>query len=108
MDCDSPSYAAINSVKEELNGGNELINGRFDLIQKVDTSKIGWPAVPHYEKVNGYLVNSDSAKNWESAEKKVAEARKSNTKEEKKPFRRWPAGNGRSEYTSYSKSQSRG
>ena len=108
LDCDSPSYAAINTVKEELDGGNDLIKGRFDLIQKVDSSKIGWSAILHYEKVNGYLVNSDSAKNWEAAEKKVVEFRKANAKDEKKPFRRWPEGNGRTDYQNHPKSQSRG
>ena len=108
-DCDSPTYAAINLIKEELDGANELIKGRFDLIHKVDSSKVGWVAVPHYEKTNGYLVNSDSAKNWEAAEKKVIESRNNEKKEDKKtPFRSWPAGSGRYQYQNYSKSSSRG
>ena len=108
LGCDLPSYVSINAVKEELEGGKDLVNGRFNLISKVDASKVGWPAVPHYEKINGYLVNSDSAKNWEVAEKKVAENRKASSKDDKKPFRRWPAGNGRSEFQNYPKSNSRG
>lgn len=106
-DCDTPAYAAISAVKENLEGAIDLIKGRFDLIHKVDSSKIGWSAVPHYEKSNGYLVNSESGKNWEAAEKKVVEARKASEKEkEKKPFRSWPASGGR--YQNYTKSSSRG
>ena len=106
-DCDTPTYTAISSIKERLEGAVALIEGRFNLIHKVDSSKIGWSAVPHYKKANGYLVTPESGKNWEAAEKKVSEARKASEKEkEKKPFRSWPASGGR--YQNYSKSTSRG
>ena len=96
-ECDSDEYNAISGIKELLVKGNDLINGRFDLIQKVDTSKVGWPAAPIYEKLNGYLVNSDSGKNWETAEKKVLENRKNDDKQKSTPFRNRPAAGGRNQ-----------
>ena len=63
----SQAYATISSIKELLEKGNNLIKGRFDLIHKVDSSKVGWPAAPIYEKINGYLVTPESGKNWETA-----------------------------------------
>ena len=95
-ECDSPAYGAISSIKELLEKGGDLIKGRFDLIQKVDSSKVGWSAAPFYEKINGYLVTPESGKNWETAERKALESRKAEEKDKSKaPFRSQPVGNGR-------------
>ena len=98
-DTDSPRYIAIAAIKDELTGADDLIKGRLDLIQKVDASKTGWSAAPHYEKTNGLLLKDDSGKNWEEAEKKVAEIKKTAVKEYREsyqqPFRVGPASRGR-------------
>ena len=75
----------------------DIINGRLDLIQKVDNSKAGWSAAAVYEKSNGMLVKEESGKLFEEAEKKVLDSKKAAAKEAvKTPFRVLPVGNGRS------------
>ena len=102
-EADSPRYAALGSAITDLDAANSLIDGRFDLIQKADSSKVGWSAAVHYEKSNGLLLKADSGKLWEDAEKKVVEIKRSAVKDakEKTPFRYSPASGGR--YSSYQK-----
>ena len=103
----SVRYTAIAGVKEMLQEAVKVIEGRLDLIQKVDNSKVGWSAAVHYEKSNGPLVKDESGKLWEEAEKKVVEAKKTAAREGfKTPFRVAPVGSGRNQ--SYQKSSSRG
>ena len=104
-DADSLRYASLGSAIDEINAANDLIEGRLDLIQKADGSKVGWSAAVHYEKSNGLLLKSDSGKLWEDAERKVLEIKKSSAKEakDKAPFRYGPGGSGR--YSSSQKSK---
>ena len=96
-DADSPAYSALSGIKKDLDGALDLINGRFDLIQKADSSKVGWSAAVHYEKSNGPLIKAESGKLWAEAEKQVLEAKKvvSKDKSPSMPFRSWPASGGR-------------
>ncbi len=86
-DSASPRYQAIGEIKKELEGAQELMVCRLDLIEKADTSKVGWSAAPFYEKSNGAVLKTDSDKLWSEAEKKVQDDRK----KERTPFRSTPA-----------------
>ena len=104
-EADSTRYASLGSAIAEMDAAHGLLDGRLDLIQKADASKVGWSAAVHYEKSNGLLLKSDSGKLWEDAEKKVLEAKRSAFKDakEKSPFRYGPANSGR--YSSNQKSK---
>ena len=96
-DTETTRYQAISAVKSLLQEAVEIINGRLDLIQKVDQSKAGWSAAAVYEKSNGTLLKDDSRKLFEEAEKKVLDAKKTAAKEGYKTlFRGSPARSGRS------------
>ena len=87
-DSTSPRYAAIDAVKKELAAAIEVMDCRLDMIEKVDSSKIGWAAAVHYEKSNGEVKKADSDKLWAEAEKAVTESRKKDAKFV--PFRSGP------------------
>ena len=91
-DSSSPRYAAVDGVKKELSSALEIMDCRLDLIEKADSSKIGWAAAVHYEKSNGPVKKTESDKLWAEAEKSVTEARK---KDRLTPFRSGPVQLGR-------------
>ena len=66
----------------------EILDFRLDLIEKVDNSKVGWPAAVGYEKMNGLVRKADSDKLWAEAEKAVGDQKR---KERPQPFRDAPA-----------------
>ena len=88
-DSSSSRYAAIDGIKKELASAIEVMDCRLDMIEKADSSKIGWAAAVHYEKSNGEVKKSDSDKLWAEAEKAVSDARKKDSKFV--PFRPVPA-----------------
>ena len=94
-DSTSPRYAALDGVKKELTSAIEIMDCRLDLIEKADSSKIGWAAAVHYEKANGLVKKTESDKLWTEAEKSVTEARK---KDRLTPFRSGPASAGRNAF----------
>ena len=59
-DSSSSRYAAIDGIKKELASAIEVMDCRLDMIEKADSSKIGWAAAVHYEKSNGEVKKSDS------------------------------------------------
>ena len=99
-DAASPRYQSISGVKSDLQSALDLVGGRLDLIEKVDSSKVGWAAAQVYEKTNGPLKKQDSDKIWAEAEKSAAEA-----KRKERPFRDEPAQAGKESY--YNKSRGR-
>ena len=72
-----------------------MIDCRLDMIEKADSSKVGWSAAVYYEKSNGSVKKENSDKLWVEAEKSVQEAKK----DEKTPFRSRPAQAGKNSYT---------
>ena len=94
-DSTSPRYAALDGVKKELTSAIEIMDCRLDLIEKADSSKIGWAAAVHYEKANGLVKKTESDKLWTEAEKSVTEARK---KDRLTPFRSGPVSAGRNAF----------
>ena len=80
-DSSTDRYAAIAGVKEELSTAKDMLDCRLDLIEKVDSSTVGWSAAAFYEKTNGLVLKPDSGKLWIEAEK-AAQAKK-----KEKPFR---------------------
>ena len=92
---DSARYKAIAGVKKELEGAQEMIDCRLDMIEKADSSKVGWSAAVYYEKSNGSVKKENSDKLWVEAEKSVQEAKKA----EKTPFRSRPAQAGKNSFT---------
>ena len=91
-DSSSPHYKAISDIKSDLKAATDIIDGRLDLIEKVDNSKVGWAAAAVYEKMNGPITKADSDKVWAEAEKTVEGNRK---KEKSLPFRAEPVHTGR-------------
>ena len=94
-DSSSPHYKAISDVKSDLQAAADIIDGRLDLIEKVDNSKVGWSAAAIYEKTNGPVTKADSDKIWAEAEKSVGENRK---KEKLLPFRAEPVHPGKDQH----------
>ena len=101
-DSSSSRYQSISGVKAELQSALDLVGGRLDLIERVDSSKVGWPAAQVFEKINGPLTKPDSDKTWAEAEKIANEARR---KERPLPFRDEPGQAGKESY--YNKSRGR-
>ena len=101
-DASSARYQSISSVKTDLQSALDLVDGRLDLIERVDTSKVGWAAAQVYEKINGPLKKPDSDKNWAEAEKTTAAARR---KEGTAPFRDEPGRPGKDSF--YDRSRGR-
>ena len=83
-DSSTARYSAISGVKDELTTAKEMLDCRLDLIEKVDSSTVGWSAAAFYEKTNGLVLKPDSSKLWIDAEK-AAQAKK-----KEKPFRYEP------------------
>ena len=87
-DTSTERFEALSSVKEELTTAKDIMECRLDLIEKVDGSSVGWVAASFYEKSNGLVLKSDSAKNWTEAEKSAREIKRK--AEDKRPFRPGP------------------
>ena len=98
-DASTARYGAISGVKGDLKSALEILECRLDLIEKVDNSKIGWPAAVGYEKMNGLVKKSDSDKIWAEAEKAISDQKR---KERAQPFRDGPAQAGKDQYYSRS------
>ena len=94
-DAQSAQYKAISDVKTELEAAAEMIECRLDMIEKADSSKVGWSAAPYYEKSNGSKKKENSDKLWSDAEKAVQEAKKT----DRTPFRARPAAAGKTSYS---------
>ena len=102
-DASSLRYQSISSVKTDLQSALDLVDGRLDLIERVDASKVGWAAAQVYEKINGPLKKPDSDKNWAEAEKTTAVARR---KEGTAPFRDEPGRPGKDSFYDRSRGRS--
>ena len=89
-DSASNRYKALADVKSDLEAAKDLVDGRLDLIEKVDSSKVGWLAAATYEKSNGPVKKADSAKLWAEAEKSVSQS-EFKRREAPRPFRNEPA-----------------
>ena len=94
-DSSSPRYKAISDIKSDLQSAADIVDGRLDLIEKVDNSKVGWSAAAVYEKTNGPVTKADSDKLWAEAEKSVGETHK---KEKSLPFRSEPVHTGKDHF----------
>ena len=88
-DSSSPHYKVISDIKSDLKAATDIIDGRLDLIEKVDASKVGWAAAAVFEKTNGPITKADSEKLWAEAEKSVGENRKKEVRPQ--PFHGEPA-----------------
>ena len=96
-DSDSSRYAAIGGVKTEMEAALETIDKRLDLIQRADSSKVGWPAATIYEKSLTKSSSVEAEKLWIEAEKKATESQKQKSsygKFNNQPFRRGPVSAG--------------
>ena len=103
-DSSSNRYKALADIKTDLEDAQNLVDGRLDLIEKVDGSKVGWLAAATYEKANGPIKKADSDKIWADSEKACSasiEYRRRET-ERQRPFRDGPASAGRDSYSSRS------
>ena len=98
-DSSTDRYAALSGIKEELTAARDITDWRLDLIEKVDSSSVGWSAAAFYEKTNGLKLKADSAKLWAEAEKSAREVKKK-AFSEKAPFRYGPAQSGKYQYQS--------
>ena len=65
----------------------EMVECRFDLIEKVDGSTVGWSVTAFYEKTNGLVLKPESEKLWVEAEKSAQSKEK-----ETAPFVQSPVG----------------
>ena len=91
-DSASNRYKALADIKADLDAAKSLVDGRLDLIERVDSSKVGWLAATAYEKANGPLKKADSDKAWAEAEKAVSSSSEFRRKSEmQRPFRDGPA-----------------
>ena len=98
-DASSDRYQALSNVKADLRSAVELVDGRLDLIEKVDASKVGWAAASIYDKMNGPLKKPDSDKNWAEAEKAASDNKR---KDRTQPFRDGPVQAGKDSFYSRS------
>ena len=57
-DSSTPRYAAISSVKDELTAAKDILDCRLDLIEKVDSSAVGWTAAAFRARQNFLLPTS--------------------------------------------------
>ena len=99
-DSSSSRYKALGDVKTDLEAAKNLVEGRMDLIERVDGSKVGWLAATAYEKANGPLKKSDSDKLWCDAEKAclASSEYKRRESQSQQPFRDLPARAGKDAY----------
>ena len=94
-DASSDRYLSLSNVKTDLRSAIDLVDGRLDLIEKVDASKVGWAAAAVYDKTNGPLKKAESDKNWADAEKAVTDSKR---KDRSQPFRDGPVQAGKDAY----------